>query len=267
MDAGPAAVKETVDALRSVSVDTVGGGEHATEPWIWSTQDATVGVLNWVTAETNPDPPDPSGLGPNYWPGDEAARAQISSVRQRVDDLVVFIHWSDELFFYPRPADRELARKLIEFGADAVVGHHSHVVRGYEQYRGKPIFYGLGNYYFDDFPSPSGTGWLVKQARRNREVLVVELKFRRGQPLTWLLHSFWQDGLATVPDPQGRAVKRVVKVSAALDRSDYPGWYEKNRRQFDRWQYRWYFRFPAMGVQGTLNWMFKTVRNSAFPND
>jgi poly-gamma-glutamate synthesis protein (capsule biosynthesis protein) len=267
MDAGPGAVKETIEALRSVSVDAVGGGEHAAEPWIWSTEEATVGVLNWVTNETDPDPPDPNGIGPNHWPGDEVARVQISNVRQRVDYLVAFIHWSDELFSYPRPADRELARRLIEFGADAVVGHHSHVVRGYEEYRGKPIFYGLGNYYFDDFPSPGGGGWLVKQARRNREALVVELKFRRGKPLTWLLHSFWQEGIATAPDPQRRAAKRAIKVSNALNRSNYREWYEQNRRRFDRWQYRWHFRFPAMGIQGTLDRMLKTVRNSVLPND
>jgi hypothetical protein len=264
MDAGPTAVKETIDALHSVSVDTVGGGEHANEPWIWSTDEATVGVLNWVTDETNPDPPDHSGIGPNYWPGDEVARMQISNLRQRVDYLVVFIHWSDELFHYPRPADRELARKLIDFGADAVIGHHSHVVRGYEEYRGKPIFYGLGNYYFGDFPSPDG-GWLVKQARRNREALVVELKFRRGEPLSWQLHPFWQERLGTTPDPQGRAVKRAIKVSKVLSRSNYREWYEPNRRRFDRWEYRWHFRLPAMGVQGTFDWMLKTVRNSGLP--
>jgi Bacterial capsule synthesis protein PGA_cap len=42
--------------------------------------------------------------------------------------------------------ERALARAAIDAGADIVVGHHAHILRGVEMHRGKPIFHGLGNY-------------------------------------------------------------------------------------------------------------------------
>lgn len=60
--------------------------------------------------------------------------------------VVVFIHWGYELADYPQPADRTWARKAIEAGASAVVGHHPHVVQGIEMYKGGIIAYSLGNF-------------------------------------------------------------------------------------------------------------------------
>src|SRR5262249_32941991 len=160
--------------------------------------------------------------------------AQLAALRQRVDWIVVYLHWSDELFPYPRSADREMARKLIEWGADAVVGHHPHVVRGVEEFAGKPVFYSLGNYFFSDIPSPAG-GWLLKQVARNREALVAELCFRRGEPLAWQLHSYWQDVAVTRPDLRHRAIRRVAQMSRPFALLDYDTWYRRARRRFDHW--------------------------------
>lgn len=43
------------------------------------------------------------------------------------------------------PYEREISQLAIDAGADAVIGHHAHIVRGIEFYRGRPIFHGLGN--------------------------------------------------------------------------------------------------------------------------
>lgn len=60
--------------------------------------------------------------------------------------IVIFPHWGREKFYYPEPADRTLAHYLIDAGADLIVGHHSHVVQPIETYKGKKIFYSLGNF-------------------------------------------------------------------------------------------------------------------------
>jgi poly-gamma-glutamate synthesis protein (capsule biosynthesis protein) len=70
----------------------------------------------------------------------------IESCRARADIVVVALHKGithrpAELAPYERP----LARAAIDSGADIVIGHHAHIVRGIEYYRGKPIFHGLGN--------------------------------------------------------------------------------------------------------------------------
>ena len=55
-------------------------------------------------------------------------------------------------------------RAFVDFGADAVVNHHQHCYSGYEIYEGKPIIYGLGNFYFDWYGKNAdwNEGYMVK---------------------------------------------------------------------------------------------------------
>ena len=223
-------------------------------PGFGETEQGRVGIVNWVTPETNPDLPDDAGVGPNLWPGNEAAAIQITDLRRRVDWVVVYLHWSDELFPYPLPIDREIGRKLIKSGADAVVGNHAHAVRGIEEVDGKPIFYSLGNYFFPRDPKR-----LQNQPAREREALIVELCFRQGERLSWQLHSYRQDGARTIPDPGGRAVRRAHHVSRRFKVSDYSAWYVGARRRFNRWGYRWHFRLPIIGWRGVMIWLLRAA--------
>jgi len=51
---------------------------------------------------------------------------------------------------------------MIDSGADAVIGGHPHVTQDVETYRGKPVFYSLGNFVFDGFSDEdTTTGWMV----------------------------------------------------------------------------------------------------------
>jgi poly-gamma-glutamate synthesis protein (capsule biosynthesis protein) len=73
---------------------------------------------------------------------------QIKDMKNDVDILLLSIHWGVELSTTPRKAEIDLARKLIDAGADIIMGHHPHVLQGIEIYKGKPIFYSLGNFVF-----------------------------------------------------------------------------------------------------------------------
>lgn len=64
--------------------------------------------------------------------------------------LIAFLHWGDEYVTQNR-YQRASARTLIESGVDAIIGAHPHVVQGIELYKGKPIFYSLGNFIFDQY--------------------------------------------------------------------------------------------------------------------
>lgn len=63
--------------------------------------------------------------------------------------VVVSLHWGVEHTAAPTPQQRQQARRLIDAGADALVCHHTHTWQGEESYRGRPIFYSLGNFIFD----------------------------------------------------------------------------------------------------------------------
>ncbi len=65
--------------------------------------------------------------------------------------LVVYIHWGEEYELKSAKSQRELARKMIDEGADLVVGSHPHVVQEIEVYKDRAVFYSLGNFVFDQY--------------------------------------------------------------------------------------------------------------------
>jgi len=73
-------------------------------------------------------------------------RDDIAAARKRADLVLVAMHKG--IVHTPArlaPYEQLLARAAIDYGADAVLGHHAHIARGIEFHRGKPIFHGLGN--------------------------------------------------------------------------------------------------------------------------
>ncbi len=74
---------------------------------------------------------------------------KINEAKSNADHILVIVHGGHELYQLPSPRMQETYRFLIEAGADAVVNHHQHCYSGYEVYKGKPIFYGIGNFLFD----------------------------------------------------------------------------------------------------------------------
>lgn len=74
----------------------------------------------------------------------------IQEAKKNADYVLVIVHGGHEMFQLPSPRMQEIYRFFIDAGADAVVNHHQHCYSGYEYYKGKPIFYGLGNFCFDE---------------------------------------------------------------------------------------------------------------------
>jgi len=65
--------------------------------------------------------------------------------------LIVSMHWGEEYKLINSPAQQSLAHRIIEAGADLIIGHHPHVVQNIEKYQEKLIFYSLGNFIFDQY--------------------------------------------------------------------------------------------------------------------
>jgi capsule synthesis protein PGA_cap len=97
----------------------------------------------------------------------------ITALRPRVDLLVVTTHWGVPYERAPGDAERARARLAIDLGADAVIAHHPHVIQPMEIYRGRPIFYSIGNFAFGSGNSKA-EGLLVG-LRRADQHLVVEV--------------------------------------------------------------------------------------------
>ncbi len=79
--------------------------------------------------------------------------AAIADARRQASFVLLFLHWGEENIASVTERQRELARWLIDHGADAIVGSHPHCVQAFDSYHGRPIFYSLGNLVFDGAPN------------------------------------------------------------------------------------------------------------------
>jgi gamma-polyglutamate biosynthesis protein CapA len=73
----------------------------------------------------------------------------IGRVKTHDNVVICSFHWGLEFVSYPSREQIALARGAIDAGCDLIVGHHPHVLNGYECYKGKYVFYSLGNFVFD----------------------------------------------------------------------------------------------------------------------
>ncbi|MDB5920493.1 MAG: poly-gamma-glutamate biosynthesis protein, partial [Massilia sp.] len=156
-DFGPKAFAEMLGLLDKAGIGYFGGGAHlahAHTPLIIERKGLRIALLAHDeffprSFEADVDKP---GVA---WSEDEQVRRDIKLARTQYHaDLVIpFMHWGWEHEPLASERQRQLARLMIDAGADAVVGGHPHVTQDVEQYRGKPIIYSLGNFVFDGFSS------------------------------------------------------------------------------------------------------------------
>ncbi|MES2148524.1 MAG: CapA family protein [Pseudomonadota bacterium] len=166
-DYGPEAFGEMLDLLDKKGIAYFGGGRTlaaAHQPLIVERKGLRIALLGYDeffprSFEADTDKP---GIA---WSEDEMVRLDIANARTRYHaDLVIpFMHWGWEHEGTAGARQRQLARVMIDAGADAVVGGHPHVTQDVEQYQGKPIIYSLGNFLFDGFSdAANNTGWVLR---------------------------------------------------------------------------------------------------------
>lgn len=97
---------------------------------------------------------------------------------KKADLKVITLHWGNEYIHRPSMTQRRMAYKLIDAGADIIVGHHPHVIQPYEKYKTGHIFYSLGNFCFDNpFQSrqfSKGMGVDVYFDKENKKIKCIE---------------------------------------------------------------------------------------------
>ena len=165
LDAGFPGLEETLGHLDDAGISYAGAGadlDATREPMIFDLGGIEVGVLSyqgvpsyewaWATEEF-------PGTAPLQ---EDVVREDIGRLRPEVDLLVVMPHWGIEYTAPPEPEQVDLAHAMVDAGADLVVGDHAHWAKGIEVYDGKPVFYGTGNFLFDQsWSEETSTGIFV----------------------------------------------------------------------------------------------------------
>jgi poly-gamma-glutamate synthesis protein (capsule biosynthesis protein) len=166
-DFGPAAFVQMLGLLQASGIGYFGGGKTLTEahrPLLIERNGLRIALLGYNEFfprrfEADTDTP---GIA---WSEDEQVILDITNARKiySADLVIPMMHWGWEHKPLASERQRQLARTMIDAGADAVVGGHPHVTQDIETYRGKPIIYSLGNFVFDGFKDEdNNTGWLLR---------------------------------------------------------------------------------------------------------
>ncbi len=154
-DCGARGVRDSVFTLTANGIGVSGAGRDdrtARAPVILADNGVRVAFLAYdlvppVSVRAGPDTPGAA------WAEPAALCEDVRAARARADAVVVSLHWGPEYGREDRmpPPEAErvaLGRQLVDAGADAVLGHHSHAVERIERYRRGVIAYGLGNFVF-----------------------------------------------------------------------------------------------------------------------
>ena len=154
MQHGAQAYNDTLDALHSNGAMTF--GSMAQKTLLFEHQGRRVSVTGFSQRI------DYFSECPSYWHNPDNIDIQ-KEIEQIPEDAykIVYIHWGNEFINRPSVQQKRFAHWLIDIGFDLVVGHHPHVMQGYETYHGKYIYYSLGNFVFDMPWEPTKYGAIV----------------------------------------------------------------------------------------------------------
>ncbi len=100
-------------------------------------------------------------------------RVKAIKMADSIAVVIVNLHWGAEHTLRPLPQQRLEAHALIDAGADVIIGHHTHTLQTSETYRGKPIFYSIGNFIFDQ-QKPLNTHACIVRLRITQEKTVAD---------------------------------------------------------------------------------------------
>lgn len=159
LDYGKVGLVSTVESCREQGLDTVGVGKNldeAADILYLDKKSETLAIINCCEHEFSIATEENAGANPLNPIKQYNA---ICEARKKAKYVVVIVHGGPEHYKLPTPRMQDTYRFFIDVGADAVINHHQHCYSGYEEYRGKMIFYGLGNFGFDVEHNTVGDSW------------------------------------------------------------------------------------------------------------
>ncbi|GAB7046541.1 CapA family protein [Catenuloplanes indicus] len=217
-DWGPEGLTDTIDAVRAQGVGTTGAGRDAAEayaPWRITVRGVRIAVFGFDQIDELHGRAAATADSPGMAMATDVARASaaVSAARADSDLVVVMPHWGVEGNPCPTPVQKDFAARMIEAGADVIVGAHAHVLQGAGRSGDVYVAYGLGNllfYYhplYQPFSSRSGLLRLTVHRRQVTHAEFLPLRITRtGQPEAV---TGWQADVAT---DNFRALRRCAEL-------------------------------------------------------
>lgn len=207
-DYGDQGLSDTLELCKKHNIASVGAEltlYKASQVFLKKFDQCTIGVVNiaeneWGNANDNHGGANPMNIIANT--------RSIKEAKKLADVVILIIHGGHEYYHYPSPRMVEQYRFYAEQGASIIIGHHAHVISGYEIFEGVPIFYGLGNFLFD----------YKTQLKEWYEGILLNIQINTQKEITWELHPYKQcKGNLKVELLEGKEKLRVENEISAIN--------------------------------------------------
>jgi len=152
LDFGVDALSKTMEILDNLGIAHVGAGttlQEAKKAYIKVVEGKKYAIIgasavlpdvSWIASESR------GGVYNGY--NIEKVAEDIKDIKSLCDKVIVYMHWGKELEGESNKTQKAFAHKLVDAGADLVIGTHPHITEEVEYYNGVPIVYSLGNFIY-----------------------------------------------------------------------------------------------------------------------
>lgn len=215
-DYGETALLDTLDTLDQYGIPYVGAGrnlEEAKKIVYFDKGGMRIAFVSATQVErsyvfTKEATDHSAGVLRTFYP--DAFLEVIRRAKETSDFVVVYVHWGTEGVNQFESDQQLLGHQYIDAGADLVIGDHPHCLQGVEYYRGVPIFYSLGNYWFNSRTLDTG----LVEADISRDGLM-EFRF------VPCVQAGCRTSLVTDPGQQQRVFRFLESISANAAVDEY----------------------------------------------
>lgn len=164
----------------------------------------------------------------------------IEKVKKESDFLIVSIHWGEEDTYFPHPEIISDAHRIVDLGANLVIGHHPHILQGYEQYHNGLIMYSLSNFLFSPYYDIN-QHILKKWSYKSRKSVILQCDVSKNKILSYELVPAIEkkdDPIVISPSHKIRneILLKIEDISKEYKKDDYRRNYAKLRRQESRFR-------------------------------
>lgn len=155
-DYGYKGLLETLEITKELDVSTVGLYENAKQDRLYYYEEIDGNKIAIVSAsdvlnvkEYKPTLKDNHAGFISSWTQEDLLMDVIQEAKEEADVVIAYIHWGNEYISKISERQIDLSKRIVDAGADMIVGHHPHVLQEISQYKGVPIINSLGNFVFD----------------------------------------------------------------------------------------------------------------------
>jgi poly-gamma-glutamate capsule biosynthesis protein CapA/YwtB (metallophosphatase superfamily) len=200
MDFGYNSLLKTIKLLKKNNIKYTGAGANLSEackPIFFEKDNLRIGLIAYATPETwggwgqRKNQTHKEWIAGKNKPGValfnlKLIEKEISMAKKKSDFLIVSLYWGEEYKRFPRPEIVSEARKMIDMGADLIIGDHPHILQGYEKYHNGMIFYSLSNFLFPAYHDRK-ENLLKYWPYRNRQGLIVQCEILKNKTASYKL--------------------------------------------------------------------------------